>query len=92
MTFRKKLITCGLALGLVISGASITSASVDGTQAQEGNLEVTKINKSEEIQPMFWAAVGRAVVAGYAWAKAGFDNSPTYPSYEYKDIKESFDY
>lgn len=100
---KNKLIASGLALTLLFGGATFSSASVKSVQVVESQLVLSDLNHDDNMEPMFWAAIGKAAVLGgaelvgklvgkqAARSVLGDTTSPS-STYNYEDVKVSFDH
>jgi hypothetical protein len=94
---KKKFAASALALSVLVGGASLSSASASAlpSEAKSISVEPTVVGDSKA-EPMFWAALGRGVAWGVGWAlgeKAVKGSSAQNEvSYDYEEVKESFDY
>ncbi|MEC1177356.1 hypothetical protein P9B03_02570 [Metasolibacillus meyeri] len=100
---KKSILASGLALSLLVGGAGLSSGTVGAAPIHEKSINIEQSLKKDEVQPMIWAAVGKAALKGAAWG-VGFvvgekaaeavlgDNEEKESNYNYEDIIESFDF
>lgn len=91
-----------LAISLLVGGAGLSSGKVGAAPINEELINIEHSIKEDEVQPMVWAALGRAALVGGAFsvgkavgkavANAVLGESVTINgNYKYEDIIESFD-
>lgn len=100
---KHKLIASCLVLTLLFGGATFSSASVTSVQVEENQLVLSDLNYDDNMETRIWATVGKAAVLGgaelvgrlvgkqVARSVLGSSTSPS-TTYDYEDIKVSFDH
>lgn len=99
---KQKLAAAGLALTLLFGGATFSSATVQSVPVLEKQVNLKQEFKDDEMQPMLWAVVGKAVgkgvamgvgwVVGESAARKVLGNSESpLADYEYEEVIVSFD-
>ncbi|SDY45932.1 hypothetical protein [Thermoactinomyces sp. DSM 45892] len=98
----KKILVCGLALSMLMGGAMISSSNVHASSVEEQRVGAETNYSSGDIQPQFWAAIGRGAAKGAAYlagALAGDAaaravvgrNVELSSGYDYGQVQEAFD-
>ncbi|MDM5191491.1 hypothetical protein QUG02_28370 [Bacillus hominis] len=99
---KNKLIGSGLALSLLLGGAAFNSTAAKAAPIDEAKNITVESKQNIEPPKEFAAMLGRAAAKGAAWvggylagdraARAVIGSSSSdAPSYEYEDVKSSFD-
>ncbi|WP_096437818.1 hypothetical protein [Alteribacter populi] len=90
---KKGIVTSALAVTMLFGGATYSSAAAGTADVEEKSIELSQVEIQEDVQPEFWAALGRGVAWGVGWAvgENAIGSSSSTAEADYEKVKSAFD-